>query len=352
MTAGVHQVLAGVARRDAISNHALAAQQVIRQMGLRSEIFVDAAHIGPELAERVHAHYDWDLAAHPGDLAILHYSIDSPAFEYVLQRARASALHYHNVTPPELLWRDMPHLAAQCRDGREHLAKLTGRIVCSAADSSFNAREMEAVGLPAAMVVGILRQPLAIPHIIREPTGPIRILFVGRGVPNKCQHDLILALGALIESGTDAQLRLVGSWGGSRAYLERCRRLIRGLGLDDDVVILDSLEDSDLAEEYATADVFVCLSAHEGYCVPLLEAMSAALPIVAFDAGAVAETLGSAGLLLDDKAPSIVAEAVVALHGGALAAQMSTGRAAQAAHHSAEATSARLRSFVEDFAQC
>ena len=172
MTPGVHQVLAGMADRDAISNHALAAQQVIRGMGLRSEIFVDDAHIAPTVAERVHAHYDWDRITEPRDRAILHYSIDSPAFDHVLQRAQVCAMHYHNVTPPELLWRDMPHLAAQCRDGRDHLTRFAGQIGRSAADSVFNGREMTAAGLPPATVIGILRQPLAIPSTKRTPDGP------------------------------------------------------------------------------------------------------------------------------------------------------------------------------------
>jgi len=353
VTLGVHQVLAGAAGRDAITNHALATQQVIREMGLRSEIFVDDAHVAPEVAERVHAHYDWDRVASADDLAILHYSIDSPAFEFVLTRARACALHYHNVTPPELLWRDMPHLAAQCRDGRDHLTRFEGRIARCASDSIFNARELESAGLPSAQVVGILRQALGVPpRHSRRPMTPIRMLFVGRGVPNKCQHDLILAAGALAENGVSAELRLVGSWGGSRAYLERCRRLIRSLDIESSVVFRDSLSDNDLAREYADADVFVCLSEHEGYCVPLLEAMAANLPIVAFNAGAVPETLGGAGLLLDDKSPSLVAETVTAISRGGLAGWMAEGRATQLAAHSATATSARLREFVEDFSQC
>lgn len=352
MTSGVHQVLAGVAGRDAISNHAREAQRVIRSMGLRSEIFVDDGHISPQLATVVHAHYDWSAVTQPEDVAILHYSIDSPAFEHVLTRVRAAAVHYHNVTPPELLWRDMPHLAAQCRDGRERLARLSGRVVASAADSEFNGREMEAIGLPPASVVGILRQTLAIPSPTERGRGPLRMLFVGRGVPNKCQHDLILTAGAMLEAGHDAQLRLVGSWGGTRAYLERCRRLIRSLSIESEVVILDSVDDDELAREYAEADVFVCLSEHEGYCVPLLEAMSAELPIVAFDAGAVPETLGSAGLLLNDKTPSLVAEAVAAVAGGALADTMASGRKGQLAHHSSAATATRLKRFVEDLTQC
>ena len=179
-----------------------------------------------------------------------------------------------------------------------------------------------------------------------------RLLFVGRGVPNKCQHELIMALAALGDAGVDAELRLVGSWGGSRPYFERCLRTARMLGVTDSVVVLDSLSDEDLAREYADADVFLCLSDHEGYCVPLLEAMAADLPIVAFAAGAVPETLGRAGLLLNDKSPSVVAEAVAAVLGGALAGEMRDGRGAQLAHHSREATAQRLQAFIGEFATC
>ena len=353
MTPGIHQVLAGAAERDAITNHALAAQQVIRNMGFASEVFVEDAHISPEVAERVHAHYSWDSVAGPGDLAVIHYSIDSPAFDHAIDRAGKSAVHYHNVTPAELLWRDLPALAAQCRDGRTRLSELTGRVVRSASDSHFNAQEMRALGLPPADVVGILRQQRSSPP---RTTGAVhsrpRLLFVGRGVPNKCQHELIMALAALGDAGVDAELRLVGSWGGSRTYFERCRRTARMLGVTDSVVVLDSLSDEDLAQEYADADVFLCLSDHEGYCVPLLEAMAADLPIVAFAAGAVPETLGRAGLLLNDKSPSVVAEAVAAVLGGALAGEMRDGRGAQLTHHSPEATTQRLQAFIGEFAAC
>ncbi len=352
MTPGIHQVLAGAAMRDAITNHALAAQQVIRDVGFESELFVDDRHISPEVAERVHAHYAWSHVTKPGDLAIIHYSIDSPAFEHVLTLAARSAVHYHNVTPAELLWRDLPALAVQCRDGRDHLARLSGRVNASAADSAYNAREMDALGLPTAEVVGILRNEGVVAPRRAHRSGAARILFVGRGVPNKCQHELILALGAMAENGLDAELRLVGSWGGSRAYLERCRRTARIVGVDASVVMLDSLDDDALAAEYATADVFLCLSDHEGYCVPLLEAMTAGLPIVAFAAGAVPETLGEAGLLLHDKSPSVVAEAVSAVLDGALAGRMAAGRVAQTATHSREATTARLEKFVRGFAEC
>ena len=166
MTAGVHQVLAGAAPRDAITTHALFARDAIRSMGLRSEIFCDAPHLAGELTQRVRPHTAWERFAREGDHAILHYSIDSAAFEYVYERAARSAIHYHNVTPPDLLWRDAPALALQCARGRDRLASFTGRVSAAAADSVFNADELAQVGMPDATVIGVMRD---IPSRFGEP---------------------------------------------------------------------------------------------------------------------------------------------------------------------------------------
>lgn len=351
MSVGVHQVVAGAAPRDAITNHVLAARDAIRAMGISSEIFADDRHIAGDLLGEIHPHRAWDARAARGDLAILHYSIDSPAFEYVTARAARSALHYHNITPAELLWRDAPTLALQCRDGRSHLGDFLGRVTHAAADSHFNADEIEALGYPPADVIGILRKSESrITRGVHATGGEPVVLFVGRGAPNKCQHDAILAVAALAQAGTAATLRLVGGWGGNRAYRERCERTAGLAGVDDRVVFLDSISDEDLASEYAKADIFLCLSEHEGYCVPLLEAMAADLPIIGYDAGAVPETMGDAGLLLTDKTPSLVAEAILAVLAGELGERMAQGRHKQLMHHSPEVVTERLACFVEVFA--
>jgi glycosyltransferase involved in cell wall biosynthesis len=350
VSTGVHQVVAGAAPRDAITNHVIVARDVIRGMGLRSEIFCDPRHVAGELTGIVHPSDAWERLARPDDAAILHYSIDSPAFTHVAERASRSAMHYHNVTPPELLWRDAPALALQCSRGREHLGDLADRVSHAAADSHFNAAELEPLGYPPAVVIGVFRQALPPAPAAGGHGGAMRLLFVGRGAPNKCQHDAILAVGALAQAGVDAELRLVGNWGGNHAYLDRCMRLARRTGVEDRVVLLGSVDDAGLAAEYANADVFLCLSEHEGYCVPLLEAMAADLPIVGFAAGAVPETMGDAGLLLHDKTPSVVAEAVVAVSAGALDERIRNGRRTQQQQHSGEAIGERLRRFVAEVA--
>jgi glycosyltransferase involved in cell wall biosynthesis len=345
---GVHQVVAGAAPHDAITNHVLAARDVIRSLGIPSEVFCEAPHLSPSLAHEIHPHLEWSARTAAGDAAILHYSIDSPAFEYVLERCAIRAIHYHNITPAQLLWRFNPRLARQCARGRTALADLAGRVEFAAADSHFNGEELDGLGFPRPSVIGILRSARpTMPRFPREGNRP-RILFVGRGVPNKAQDDAILAIAALRQGGVLADLRLVGSWGGNEAFEWYCRDLVRSLELTTQVHFLGPVDDAQLSREYADADVFLCLSDHEGYCVPIIEALEAGLPVLAHSAGAVPETLGSAGCLIKDKHPSSVAEAILEIVGGSPAAMAEAQR--QLAKHSASSTGERLRRFVAEIA--
>jgi glycosyltransferase involved in cell wall biosynthesis len=204
------------------------------------------------------------------------------------------------------------------------------------------------------MVVGVMRRelPVVVASSPAQSAGrPLRLLFVGRGVPNKAQHHLIATLAALRQGGEDAQLHLIGSWQGMEAYAARCARLARDLRVTEHVVVEGSVDDDLLARAYAGSDAFVCLSDHEGYCVPLVEAMASALPIVAFASSAVTETVGAAGLLLDEKPPSLVAEAVLeAISNPRLATRMEEGRRERLAELSSDAVASRVRAFVETLA--
>ena len=175
--------------------------------------------------------------------------------------------------------------------GRRRLGELAGRVRAAGAVSAYNAEELEALGFPEPAVLGVMRSPL--PAAPRPPSGggPARLLFVGRGIPNKAQHHLLLASAALRDAGIDHVLDLVGSWGAARAYEEHCRTLAEALGLERHVRFRGSVSDVVLAAHYAAADVFLCLSDHEGFCVPLVEAMAAGLPVVAYASTAIPETV-------------------------------------------------------------
>ena len=175
------------------------------------------------------------------------------------------------------------------------------------------------------------------------------MLFVGRGIPNKAQHDLIFALAALHEERVPATLTLVGSWDASPGYRDLCTTLASRLGVHHHLRLLGSIDNEQLAVEYRAANVFVCLSDHEGFCVPALEAIDADLPIVAYAAGALPETVGGAGLLLSEKAPSLVAEAVMEVHeNAALRGSFADARTTQREHFAPDAVGNRLKTALAE----
>lgn len=349
VSGGVHIVTTGFVPRDAISQHVIEEQRVIRATGLRCEIFAEPNMTHPAFRPMARAMREWHRIAQSGDSAILHYSIANPNFAWVVNRAKSCGLTYHNITPPEYLWKYAPRLALECLRGRRHLRAFADQVVATAADSEFNAHELREMGFPEPSLVGILRPSL--PEI-EPPTGApradVRMLFVGRGVPNKAQHELILVLASLREDGVDACLQLVGSWEGLEGYRHYCDQLVTTLGLGDAVDFPGSVTDEELAVAYASADVFVCLSDHEGFCAPLVEAMAAGLPIVAYAAGGVSGTVGEAAILLDDKSPSVVAEAIIeALGNESLRRRMTIARQERLVFHGTPAVSERLLAYVE-----
>ena len=137
------------------------------------------------------------------------------------------------------------------------------------------------------------------------------LLFVGRISPNKKQEDVIRAFACYRRRyDRESRLTLIGSAGGTENYLESLKAYARKLGLEDSVVFPGHIRFDEILAYYRTADVFVCMSEHEGFCVPLIEAMYFGVPIAAYGAAAVPDTLGGGGLLLDSKDPGLAAAAI------------------------------------------
>jgi glycosyltransferase involved in cell wall biosynthesis len=246
-------------------------------------------------------------------------STASPVADFLAGRPETLVLDYHNITPPSFYegWED--HTADKVALARNQVAELAPLAALGIADSSFNAAELTRLGCRSTAVVPLLvdmdaertvvdRPELA--HLRADRGSSTVLLFVGRLSPNKAQHHLVEALW-LYRRWYDpgARLHLVGP-AVTRSYVDALFGFADELGLAGAIRHGEHLTDGQLAAWYAEADVFVCLSDHEGFCIPLLEAMRSGLPIVAFAAGAVPETLGDAGILLDSKRPGVVASAV------------------------------------------
>jgi glycosyltransferase involved in cell wall biosynthesis len=225
-------------------------------------------------------------------------------------------VNYHNITPASLFAPWEPHVGVELQAGRRQLADLAPLTELAIAVSSFNERELHAAGYGRTAVVPVLLDTATFERerddgaVERLRAPGATWLFVGRLAPNKAQHDLLKALSVYRRVfDPDARLRLVGG-SSSLAYATAVEAYVKALQLEDAVELLGEVSHAELAAHYRAADVFVSASDHEGFCIPLLEAMHHRLPIVAYGSSAIPETLGGAGVCLASKEPTVFATAV------------------------------------------
>lgn len=331
----LHQFVPTFAARDAIGNHALQVQKLLRGRGLESEVFTSDAGPGVERYAKDASESKPDSSGETGIL--LHFSVGSDLTEELIRRPEPLVMQYHNITPGKYFDAWHPEPARNVRWGLAQLRRLRPRAVLSLAVSEFNAAELAAAGYKDVRITPVLVDLKNFSETSDRRTtarlrglGGSKWLFVGRIVPNKAQHDLISAF-AVYRRLYDplATLNIVGGVSAPR-YEQTLHKMITFLGLGDSITLTGSVSAEVMASYFEASDVFVCLSDHEGFCVPLLEAMRADLPIVAYRAGAVPETVGDAGLLLNEKSPATVAASVARVSSDdALRAELISRGAAQ-----------------------
>jgi len=310
----VHQLLAALSYGDAISNEALAIQKHLQAAGFASDIFAEKVH--PRVAHLARPLWEYAQVSAPETVCVFHFSIGSAAGRLIFHAPDRLVAIYHNITPAHFFLGFHQHLVGLCHHGRRELAAFAERAELGLGDSEFNRRELEAAGF---------RQTAVLPIVLDlakydKPSSPVidrlysdartNLLFVGRIIPNKKIEDLIRVFAAYQRYVNPvSRLLLVGDYRGHERYFQRLLEMVDYLRLDE-VVFTGQVDDDDLAAYYRVADLFLCLSEHEGFCVPLQEAMVYGRPVLAYEAGAVRETLRGGGLLLQDKAPEVVAELV------------------------------------------
>ena len=315
----VHQFVPTLAPRDAVGGHYMRMRATLRDAGYASDIYAMEAKGEFAREAKPFQSFTGGRGGEPTWLCY-HASIGSPVADFVAARPEPLIVDYHNITPATFFDRWEPSLAVYLRNGRSQLRALAPRARLGLADSAYNALELDDLGYRRTAVVPILFDRAELHTEVDEaarrrlvaarPAGSSVWLFVGRVAPHKAQHDVVKALAAYRRAyDPDARLRIVGG-ASSPNYEHALTAYVDELGLADAVEITGSVPDAVLGAHYATADVYVSLSDHEGFCVPLLEAMHHGLPVVAFGAGAVPETVGAGGIVLDRKDPPTVAAAV------------------------------------------
>jgi len=302
----IHQMLPFFGYGDAIGNHALALRRVLREWGYASEIFAEVWE--PRLKGECHPYQAYRAFSHPDNVLILHYSVGGQVNRFVMNPPDRVVLYYHNITPPHFSYAVNGDLARHLQEAQRDLPRLIEKA-SAIADSPFSQQELERIGL---RVLGVVPPILSFEHL--QPSHPNRAesngtmwLHVGRLAPNKCIHDTIKAFyfyHTWIERCS--RLLLVGSAEGMQEYVDALQRLVARLGLQDAVIFTGRVED--VGAYYQMADVYISMSEHEGFCIPLVEAMHCDVPVIAYASTSVPFTLGEAGVLIRRKEYPVIAE--------------------------------------------
>ena len=299
----IHQLLPGFTVGDAISNEAIQIRNWLREAGYRSEIF--ARHLDPLVRDQGR-HYK-SGAILPTDGLIYHHSIGCEITPAAVAHPGPKCLIYHNITPVEFFQPYRPEVASLLRYGREELWTLAHSFPVSVGDSAYNAEELALHGFSSPGVLPLVINPgqwntlpdHALMHQLQD--GKRNLLFVGRYAPNKCQHHLVEAFAHYLVLDPDARLILVGNSESHDPYAQHLRQTIEYWGVREHVIMPGRITDSQLHAYYRTAHLFWSMSEHEGFCVPLIEAMWFDVPVLAFRSSAVPETMADAGLIFDEK---------------------------------------------------
>ena len=307
----VHQVLATLGYGDAIGHEVLGIQRVLRSAGFESDIFVETAD--PRLEDLTRDFRELIDASAPDNILIHHFSIGSKASRIAYALPDRMVLVYHNITPPEYFVDVHKLLVRLCYHGRRELGAYVDRCDLVLGDSEFNRQELQDLGFPATDVLPVVPD---FSHLSRPANDLLasafdddwtNIVFVGRVIPNKRIENLIRFFAAYkTRFNPRSRLLIIGSSGGFERYLTMLHDLVGRLKIPD-IVFSGHVSNEELVAYYDVADVFLCASEHEGFCVPLMEAFHKRIPVIAWARTAVPATLDGAGILFERDDPEEVA---------------------------------------------
>ncbi len=320
---GIHHFVPVLHRGDAVGRHTLRLRDASRSRGFSSEIYVDT--LDAETAGEALPVLSYPDAAERGDVIVYQFATASAMATWLAGRPETLVVNYHNITPPELMAPWDNHLALGQLRAQGELRLLAPRTSLAVADSAYNQAHLVEAGFAPTAVIppsAALDAAMTAPTPASPPAAGVaaaatrrgaRWLAVGRVSPNKALESTVAALAvARADGDPDATLQIVGK-PATESYVAALRRYVAELGLQGAVTFAGHASDATVAAAYAAADVLVVTSEHEGFCVPVVEALAAGLPVVAYDQGAVPEVLGGVGALVSDKDPAALADCIAGL---------------------------------------
>lgn len=351
----IHQMLPNFSYGDAIGNDVLGIQKVLRGWDLDSEVY--AQHIHPRLAGIGRPYWEYREISGFNRVLIFHFSIGSEMTEFVRRLPDRKILIYHNITPPHFFRGINPEVERRCALGLEELKLLAPHFDLALGVSEYNRLELERAGYKKTGVLPIFLDfkdyYLTPEESLKKELddGQVNILHVGRIAPQKKIEDLIRVFYLFQKRHCpDSRLILVGTDEGMRNYGKALQQMAADLGLSEKVRFAGFVTFRELITYYGCARAYLCLSEHEGFCVPLMESMFFGLPVLAYLTGGIPETLGGAGIGITEKNWEEIAELLAQVVSDQnLRETIVVGQKERLQGLSLEANSARLQTLLEPF---
>jgi len=301
----IHQFLTSYSYGDAIGNEALEIRNYLRKKGYKSEIFALFYH--PRYSGQIVNYLEYDKYSKEGNVVIFHFSIGSPVTKKFLRLKDKKAIIYHNITPHEFFLDSHRVLAKDCFKGRIELKTFVDKVDIALGDSKYNTKELTELGFKNTGVVPLVMNfekfnTDIIPAFKQVfDDNKTNITYVGRIIPNKKVEDVIKSFYIYQKFFNKAsRLFIVGEYRGFERYFSALQKLILKLGVKD-VHISGHVPEDELISYFKLSDVYLHMSEHEGFCAPIPESYYLKIPVIAFNAGAVQETMNGGGLLVNDK---------------------------------------------------
>ena len=301
----VHQFLTSYSYGDAIGNEALEIRDFLRANGIESEIFT--LHFHPRYAHQVRNYLEYDRFSAPENMVIFHFSIGSPVTKKFLRLADKKIIIYHNITPYHFFLDFHRILAKDCFKGRVELKSLADKVDLALGDSEYNRSELVAAGFKQTgvlpLVMDFSKFDLPVLPVLSEifADGKSNFLFIGRIIPNKKVEDVITAFHLYQKHfNPDSRLFIVGEYRGFERYFSALQNLIARLQVKN-IHFSGHVPLAEVVSYAKLSHLYLHLSEHEGFCAPVVECFHLDIPVVAYDAGAVAETMNGGGMLVREK---------------------------------------------------
>jgi len=309
----IHQFTPSIATGDGVSNSLLYIQKLLKELNFNSNIYVAKEHIDIEFKHDIY-HID-EYKPSKTQILFYHHSIGHEHHDKIMHFADEKIMIYHNITPAHF-FKHNAYIQKLCIQGREQLSKSAKYFIASIGDSDYNCKELRYHNYPdptsLSLLVDLQKQisHKPSPKVLQKNIHTYNIIFIGRVVSNKSQHRLIDLAYALKEKGVkDFKIHIVGG-ASEPPYMDFIKQYRENLNLLDEVEITGKVTNEELVAYYMIADLYLSLSNHEGFGMPLVEAMKFDTPVLAYDIGGISSTLPKQSLLKSKSISYVVAKII------------------------------------------